>query len=277
MPLNKASGKPEKWEVVKQSMMGSQANQMLKGLPELIKYIFSPDNDEQGKNITQIRGKNSKKEQDWYRVSAKFVECMNTIEEHDNIQGETLEDLEDKCNEFIHQWIKLAGPDKVTNYIHMLGAMHFTYYLRKYGNCYSFTQQGWEAVNAKIKNFYFNNTNHGGQSGRKGGKNEIGNHFGPIMNMIVRHVLWITGLGQKYATGDPVMNTGLGIKDTCEQDLNDDMDEQAVEETAQYYDGEEQEGLYDNPEEEEEGEEEAAAAEKEGTTTTTTTVTTQQQ
>ena len=101
MPLNKASGR--KWEVVKQSMMGSQANQMLKGLPELIKYIFSPDNDEQGKNITQIRGKNSKKEQDWYRVSAKFVECMNTMEEHDNIQGETLEDLEDKCNEFIHQ------------------------------------------------------------------------------------------------------------------------------------------------------------------------------
>ena len=126
MPL--AKGKDKKWQVVKQSMTGSMANQMLDGLPILIKFIFSPDNDESGDPL-EICGKNSAKEQAWYEVCEVFVECMNIMEQHDNLEEMTILDLEDKCNAFIHQWIELAGPGKVTNYIHMLGAMHFTYFI----------------------------------------------------------------------------------------------------------------------------------------------------
>ena len=101
-------------------------------------------------------------------------------------------------------------------------------------------------MNAKIKNFYFNNTNHGGNSGKK----MIGEHFKPVMNMIIQHVMWMTGLGHKFCQGEPVMNTGLGIKDDAmDKELNDE--EAAANEAAEEYDGEEQVGLYEDPEEEE--------------------------
>ena len=94
----------------------------------------------------------------------------------------------------MQQWVHLAGGDQVTNYIHMLGSMHVTYYIRRFGQLYRFSQQGWEAVNAKIKSCYFKNTNRGGCCGKK----TVGDHLLPVMRMCVRHIMWTTGVAQDY-------------------------------------------------------------------------------
>jgi hypothetical protein len=40
------------------------------------------------------------------------------------------------------QWIDLYGSTNMTNYIHMLGSGHLSYFAERYGNLYRFSQQG---------------------------------------------------------------------------------------------------------------------------------------
>ena len=69
--------------------------------------------------------------------------------------------------------------------------------MNRHGNSYNFSQQGWEALNQKIKQFYLKNTNHGGFTG-KGETATIGEHMMPIMRMFQRFIMWKSGLGQAY-------------------------------------------------------------------------------
>jgi hypothetical protein len=50
----------------------------------------------------------------------------------------------------------------------MVGSGHFAEYLYKWRNLYPYSQQGWEAMNAMIKTFFYHRTNHGGSAGNKG-------------------------------------------------------------------------------------------------------------
>ena len=73
-----------------------------------------------------------------------------------------------------------------------------TYYLRRYKNLYKYSQQGWEALNQKIKHYYFNNTDMGGCIGGKHGEGQTGRHTLPLMKMFQRCVMWRTGLGEAF-------------------------------------------------------------------------------
>jgi hypothetical protein len=104
------------------------------------------------------------------------------------------------------QWVDLFGSQHTTNYIHIIGSGHLTYFAQKYKNLYQFSQQGWEALNQLLKHYYFNNTNHGGSPGN-GGKNQEGkytngmiggDHCCPLMRLCQRSLMWKLGLGDKY-------------------------------------------------------------------------------
>jgi hypothetical protein len=85
----------------------------------------------------------------------------------------------------------MVGYDGVTNYIHMLGAGHIRYYLRKWGNLHRFQNQGWEAYNAMITSFWHHRT-------RKGGGKLNRSKIVPIAQWILRLMLWKTGVAQRY-------------------------------------------------------------------------------
>jgi hypothetical protein len=94
----------------------------------------------------------------------------------------------------------------MTNYIHIIGSGHLSYFGKKYGNLYRFSQQGWEAMNKLLKHFYFNNTNHGGSYGN-GGKTAdgsyscstvSGDHCRPLMRLCQRSIMWTLGMGDAY-------------------------------------------------------------------------------
>lgn len=86
----------------------------------------------------------------------------------------------------------------ITNYIHIIGAGHLVFYLNKDRNLYKFSQQGWEALNQKLKHFYFNNTNHGGCGGNQSGSMVTGDHVRPLMRMCLRFLMWKLGLGDAF-------------------------------------------------------------------------------
>jgi hypothetical protein len=72
---------------------------------------------------------------------------MSQIRKHGDFTASEIDDLHKLTSTFMRQWIDCYNADGITNYIHMIGAGHLTYYLTKYRNLYKFSQQGWEAMN----------------------------------------------------------------------------------------------------------------------------------
>ena len=68
-----------------------------------------------------------------------------------------------------------------------------------------FAQQGWEALNQLLKQFYFNNTNHGGCNGNQSGDMLKGQHLRPLMRLATRRNAWLLGHGQKF------FENGMGV------------------------------------------------------------------
>lgn len=78
--------------------------------------------------------------------------------------------------------------------MHMLGAGHIRYYLKRWRNLNRFQNQGWEAYNAMIASFWHHRTKRGG-----GGKNEVDrSKIKPIARWILRLMLWKTGAAKEY-------------------------------------------------------------------------------
>lgn len=55
--------------------------------------------------------------------------------------------------EIFQKWLDLMGYDGDTNYIHMLGAGHIRFFLKKVEKSNRFLNQGWEAYNAMLPAF----------------------------------------------------------------------------------------------------------------------------
>ena len=108
-----------------------------------------------------------------------------------------------KCNDFSSSYYEATGGDRgdMTNYTHLILSGHLVHFLRKYRNLYKYANQGWEAMNQKIKAFFFHNSNHGGAAGsKKGGCHGTNNHLVAIMRMNQRTMMWVLGIGDEFFT-----------------------------------------------------------------------------
>jgi hypothetical protein len=76
--------------------------------------------------------------------------------------------------------------------MHMLGAGHIRYYLKRWRNLNRFQNQGWEACNAVIASFWHHRTKRG-----DGGKNEV-DRSKIKGRWILRLMLWKTGAAKEY-------------------------------------------------------------------------------
>jgi hypothetical protein len=70
--------------------------------------------------------------------------------------------FQDKIDFFYELWIKLFGEEGITNYIHILGSEHMSYFLEKYDCLYMYSQQGWEDLNNRCQAFLMQNSSRGG-------------------------------------------------------------------------------------------------------------------
>ena len=106
---------------------------------------------------------------------------------------EELGQFQENALRLFQSWIHLYGRHGVTNYIHMIGVGHFLEYMKRYGNLNKYSQQGWEALNALIRLFFFRQTNKGG--GNIGGDmTGLKSKFVPIARLIKRRMLWVCNL-----------------------------------------------------------------------------------
>jgi hypothetical protein len=174
----------------------------------------------------------------WFAIAETMVSMWILIEQHEDYNDDQLDNLHSKCSSFMTQWIDIAGPVHITNYIHILGASHVTYFARKYRNPYRYSQQGWESLNQLIKHFYFNNTNHGGSNavGQYDNGTISGDHCRPLMRLYQRSIMWKLGLGDAYFCNS--INTGCDPKcvtmDMEVDEENEEEDESILPVELQY-------------------------------------------
>jgi hypothetical protein len=90
------------------------------------------------------------------------------------------------ADDYFRKWPAIAGYDGITNYIHMLGAGHIRYYLRKWRNLNRFSNQGWENYNKLVAQFWHQRTTKGGGKFNK-------SKTLPLARWLQRLMLWRTG------------------------------------------------------------------------------------
>jgi hypothetical protein len=88
-------------------------------------------------------------------------------------------------------WVQVYGREGCTNYTHMLSSSHVMRYMQEWKCLNRFSQQGWEALNALIKSYFFRRTNRGGLSRNSKNKSKL---LG-IARWLQRRIMWYSGNG----------------------------------------------------------------------------------
>jgi hypothetical protein len=130
-----------------------------------------------------------RKEQ-WKKSMSHWRKLMEMARQRDDFTDEEIDAFSTQCDDFFEVWVDLTGLEGMTNYIHMIGSGHMTYYLREWRNLYRYSQQGWEALNSLLKNIYFRRTQRGGHKGDGKSKNS---KLTPIAKWLQRRLFFLSG------------------------------------------------------------------------------------
>jgi hypothetical protein len=197
------------------SMTNVHSRRCVMGIKSLAYIIFSHELDEKSNNAHITRQKNESQLQLWVSLMDTYIAMMTVLRQHEDFTDPQIDNLHLLTSLFMGKWVDCMKGSSITNYIHMVGSGHLTYFISKYRSLYKFSQQGWEAMNQKLKYFYFHNTNHGGCGGRQAGALS-GDHVLPLMRLMQRSILWDLGLGDAFFRSD--LATTFQKKDETEDD-----------------------------------------------------------
>jgi hypothetical protein len=145
----------------KYGMSDVSAGKIIKGLAIIAKTAFSSHLDQESKNendAKKIKQQNLILESKWNSLSRNLIAMWDWIERKEELTEKDILVLHKYTATFINQWMELCEGKHMSNYIHVLGAGHLSYFAKNYGNLYRFLQQGWESLNKLIKHYYYNNT-----------------------------------------------------------------------------------------------------------------------
>ena len=122
---------------------------------------------------------------------SKYLEVMKRAFQHEDFSDAEIEDFQDVVDEWFYLYVNLLGLPGITNYIHLLGAGHLYFYLKRWGSLYRYQQQGWEMKNGIIASFINRRTRRGGAGGRFGPSHT--SRIIPVMEWFQRTTAWLTG------------------------------------------------------------------------------------
>jgi hypothetical protein len=186
--------KDEKNKVEKKSLTNARARKCAQGLKTLSNTAFGPALDEDDRPSTRER--NERHRQEWNAIADAYCDVVEKMRQEEDFSDNDIEAFQDAADLFFERWLDHNGNESITHYIHIIGAGHLRYYLIRYRNLYRFSQQGWEALNQKIKRYWHNNTNKGGNVGGKQHLKQ--DEILPIMKWCCRYIMWHTGKGDQF-------------------------------------------------------------------------------
>jgi hypothetical protein len=133
----------------------------------------------------------TRKEQ-WKRAANNYNQAMIMLCRKERFTGDDVFRFQGWVDMFAQDWLEMYGKDGVTNYIHMLLSGHVAEFLRHWGSLYEHSQQGWEALNALVKTYWFRRTNRGGATGWSG-KGTHRSRLVPLARWLTRRIVWAMG------------------------------------------------------------------------------------
>ena len=162
---------------------------------------------------------NEQRKLKWKKAVSEYVAAMKIMQKKgEDYTPEELKTYQSHADEFFQIWVELHSRQGVTNYIHMVGSGHMYEYMKCWGNLTKYSQQGWEALNALIKLFFFRRSNKGGKNsaGQAGSKSKLI----PIAKLLQRRFFWICNLvPQELWNGMLDLDVSSSNTDESEDDI----------------------------------------------------------
>jgi hypothetical protein len=127
---------------------------------------------------------------DWEATILLWNGVMQSARRRDDFNDDDIEEFQSAADDWFEKWIQLVGRDGLTNYTHIVGAGHLSFYMREWGNLYRYSQQGWEAYNSLIKSVYYRRTQRGGHAGKK---DAVSSRVVPLARWMQRKMFFLSG------------------------------------------------------------------------------------
>jgi hypothetical protein len=126
----------------------------------------------------------------WIDTVQRWNLVITSARRREDFDEGAIEDFQTLADDWFEKWIKLVGRDGLSNYFHIVGSGHLSFYLREWKNLYKYSQQGWESYNSLIKSVYFRRTQRGGNGGKK---DEPTSRVAPIARWLQRKLFFLSG------------------------------------------------------------------------------------
>jgi hypothetical protein len=173
-------------QVGKVKLSNKSTRKFLKNINVLVNMIFDKEEDEAQCDR-------------WIQLLTSYDAAMEIVRKRSQYTDADIERFQDLIDVFFQEYINETGVEGITNYIHMLGSGHIRYYMEVHRNLYKYSQQGWESLNAKYKQVFFNHTQRGGNYGQSTEETER-SYLRSVMKAFQRELLWISGDAEYYFT-----------------------------------------------------------------------------
>jgi hypothetical protein len=125
------------------------------------------------------------------RCFPKYRAAMVLLRKDTDLDEVEIRTFQGLIDGWFNDWVKVYGKEGCTNYTHMLSSSHVMRYMQEWKCLHRFSQQGWEALNALIKSYFFRRTNRGGLSKNGTKKSKL---LG-IARWLQRRIMWYSGQG----------------------------------------------------------------------------------
>jgi hypothetical protein len=142
--------------------------------------------------------------------------------------------FQDHVDAWFRDWVKVYGREGCTNYTHMLSSSHVMRYMQEWKCLHRFSQQGWEALNALIKSYFFRRSNRGGLTSKNSKKTKLL----AIARWLQRRIMWYSGNGDALFfvlhEQDDSSYEGTGDLDVSNDSISTDLDDDDWESESGY-------------------------------------------
>ncbi|KAI2511868.1 hypothetical protein MHU86_2600 [Fragilaria crotonensis] len=125
------------------------------------------------------------------RCFHRYRAAMIILRKNTDATEDEIRTFQDHIDAWFQDWVKVYGKEGCTNYTHMLSSAHVMRYMQEWKCLHRFSQQGWEALNALIKAYFFRRTNRGGLARNTARKSKL---LG-IARWLQRRMMWFSGHG----------------------------------------------------------------------------------
>ncbi|KAI2505580.1 hypothetical protein MHU86_8822 [Fragilaria crotonensis] len=125
------------------------------------------------------------------RCLPRYRAALTILRKNTDYTANEIKAFQEHIDAWFCDWVAVYGKEGCTNYTHMLSSSHVMRYMQEWRCLHRYSQQGWEALNALIKSYFFRRTNRGGLTKNMAKKTKL---LG-IARWLQRRMMWYSGHG----------------------------------------------------------------------------------